>query len=454
MMILRLHRRWLYHSTDFTSANPKCHDKDPGLMLSLRDRMFGTPRVLEPGEETFRTGSSEGAHQWRVPRNARRQTPLAEPGRPSLRTEVVKTASRMAEIKPAWDALWARGGQSVFQSFGWIDAWWRSRRANDVSRLCIGLCWAGGELVAVMPFASRWHCGVRVLEWAAKDCSDYCDALVDPGFADGWRALGDGWAAVAASGGFDVTYLSHVRPDAMLCNMLGGQRRGVRLKPGHRSARSLQVQCDKPDGHSWFRSLSKKARNNHTRGLRIIGETGPVTVRVSEPSDNVDAVVERMIELKQQWLADTNQDNQILGDDARILHALITELGRQGALRLFSIHCGDLFVAGSVNILSGTRMQAFFAAYDPRFDRASPGTLVMVEYLMWAFDRKFSEVDFLCGEEDYKFRFANKQVDLGTYVGARTPVGRLALSISERLDQRRSAEAKVEIARPSRVAKA
>jgi len=423
-------------------------------MLFLRDRMFGMPRAPEPSEGALGTGPSEGVPQWHGSRNAWHQTSPAGSGRMILRTEVVKAASRMAEVKPAWDSLWTRGGQSVFQSFGWIDAWWRSSQANDVSQLCIGLCWAGGELVAVMPFATRWHHGVRVLEWAAKDCSDYCDALVDPGFADGWRALGDVWAAVAASGGFDATYLSHVRPDATLCKMLGGQQRGVRLKPGRRCARSLQVQSDKPDGHSWFRGLSKKARNNHARGLRIIGETGPVAVRASEPGDDIDAVVERMIELKQQWLVDTNQGNQILSDNARILRALIKELGRQGALRLFSIQCDDLLVAGSVNILSGTRMQAFFAAYDPRFDRASPGTLVMVEYLMWAFDRKFSEVDFLCGEEEYKFKFANKQVDLGSYVGARTPVGRLALAASEWLDQRRSTEAQVEIARPSRVAEA
>ena len=322
-----------------------------------------------------------------------------------------------------------------------------------MSRLCLGLCWADDELVAVMPFATRWHRGVRVLEWAAKDCSDYCDALIDPNFAESWRALGSIWAAVAASGGFDVAYLSHVRPDAALCKMLGG-RHGIRLQPGHRSARSLQVESGKPDGHSWFRSLSKKARNNHTRGMRIVGESGPVTVSVSEPGDAIDVVVERMIELKQQWLIDTNQSNQILSNGAVILRALISELVQQRALRVFSIYSGDVLVAGSVNVVSGSRMQAFFAAYDPRFDRASPGTLVMVEYLMWAFDRGIAEVDFLCGEEEYKFKFANKQVDLGSYVGARTLMGRLALSLGEWLEQRRGTNVRTELARPSRAVEA
>jgi len=372
----------------------------------------------------------------------------------SIRTEIVKTSARLAEIGSAWDALWRRGERSVFQSHGWIEAWWGSRQTHDRSRLCVGLCWSDDTLIAVMPFATRWHRGVRVLEWAAKDCSDYCDALVEPDLTEGWRALETVWTAVAASGGFDIVYLSHVRPDAALRLSFSGERQAVSLKPGHRLARSLQVCSDGPDGRSWFRGLSKKARNNHTRGLRIVGETGPVTVTVSEPGDGIAGIVERMIGLKQQWLAATGQANSILDNDARILRALIQELVRQRGARLFSIHCGEALVAGSVNIMAGTRMQAFFAAYDPRFDRASPGTLIMVEYLMWAFDRGIMEVDFLCGEEEYKFKFANRQIELGSYVGARTLLGKFALELGERLDRRRGGEAVAELTLPGRALEA
>jgi len=362
----------------------------------------------------------------------------------TMRVEIVRTPGRMAEVGPAWDALWRRGDQSIFQSHGWIDAWWSSKRASNLSRLCVGLCWVEDKLVVVMPFTTHWHRGVRVLEWAAKDCSDYCDAIVDPDRADGWRCLENVWAAVANSGHFDVAYLSHVRPDAVVSKMIDGWQKSVKLKHSQRSARSLQVRNDAADGHSWFRSLNKKARNNHTRGMRIVGETGPVAIRVSEPGDSIEAVLERMIELKQQWLVNTGQSNNILNDDALILRALVKELGRKQMLRLFSIHCGDTVVAGSLNIVTGTHMQAFFSAYDPQFDRASPGTLVMVEYLMWAFDKGMTEVDFLCGEEEYKFKFANAQVDLVSFVGARTLIGKLALAFSERLDRARKPEARTE----------
>ncbi|MDQ2804104.1 MAG: GNAT family N-acetyltransferase [Pseudomonadota bacterium] len=370
----------------------------------------------------------------------------------TLRTEIVKTPRRLAEIGPQWDALWERGERSVFQNHGWITAWWSSKGTSDTSILCVGLCWSADELVAVMPFVTRWHRGVRVLEWAAKDCSDYCDSIVDPGLADSRRALEDVWAAVAISGGFDVAYLSHMRPDAALSGLLEGERRRtVRLRPGHRADRSLQVRSYGVGGHDWFRGLNKKARNNHTRGKRILGETGAVTVAVYEAEDAIDAVLERMIDLKREWLVSTGQSNRILTENAVILRALVEELRRQRALRVFSICSGDALVAASLNIMAGTRMQAFFAAYDPQFDRASPGTLVMVEYLMWAFDHGITEVDFLCGEEEYKYKFANAQIDLASYVGARTLIGRAALAVGERLDRAHRPGVRAEMVQPGRV---
>ena len=372
----------------------------------------------------------------------------------SMQTEIVTSPDRLAEVGQAWDALWSRSSQSVFQSHGWIMAWFGSRRAGDQSRLRVGLCWADGQLLAAMPFITRRHRGVRVLEWAAKDCSDYCDAIVDPDPGTGWEALEKAWAAVVASTGFDVAYLSHVRPDAMVGTLFAGWSRSMRLKPGHRSARSLQVGGGGASGHNWFRALNKKARNNHTRGMRILGETGSVAVRVNEAGPAADAALERMIALKKDWLVSTGQKNEILDNDAFVLRALIKELARQKVLQVFSVHCGEAMVAGSLNIVDGTRMQAFFAAYDPAFDRASPGTLVMVEYLTWAFDHGIAEVDFLCGEEPYKFKFATAHTDLASYVGARTWIGSIALAVGERLDRARQPKTPGELASPGRLAEA
>lgn len=356
----------------------------------------------------------------------------------SLRTEIVDAPSRLAEVGAAWDTLWRRGDQSVFQSHGWISAWCSSRPASDQSRLCVGLGWLGADLVVVMPLATRRHRGVRVLEWAAKDCSDYCDALVDPGSAVAGRTLEQVWLAVVASGRFDLAYLSHLRPDAVFCSLLDRPHRSMGLKRGQRSARSLQVRNGGADGNAWLRSLGQDAQDQHVRGLRILTETGPVMVTASQPGDAIDVVLERVIALKRQYLTSRGQSNAMLIDDAAVLRALVKELDRQQALQLFSIHCGSLLVAALLNIATGARRQIFFAAHDPQFDRALPEMLVMVEYLIRSFNTAISEVDLLCVEDESEFGFANARVELASYVGARTLIGKLALGVGERLDRTRN----------------
>ena len=335
------------------------------------------------------------------------------------------------EVGPAWDVLWRRGDQSVFQSHGWIAAWWGSRPAGDDARLRVGVCWAGNDLVAALPFAMRRHRGVRVLEWAAKDCSDYCDALTGPERANGGPALEQIWAAVAAAGGFDLAYLSHVRPDAALHGVLDRHPQALPLRPSRRSARSRQVRCPL-DGRAWFQGLDAATQDSHVRGMRALAEMGPIRSELHGHGDDVDGLIDRMIALKRRLLAKSGQSYAILGNDAAAFHALVNELARQQALQVFTLHCGEHLAAGLVNIVTGTRVQVFFAAHDPQFEDTAPERLALVELTIKALATGTTEVDLLCVEAGSDYAFTNAQIDLASYVGAKTLIGRLALAAGER----------------------
>ena len=351
----------------------------------------------------------------------------------ALRTEVVATPARWAEVGPSWDALWRRCGRSVFQSHGWIGAWWNARPPSDPSRPRVALCWAGNRLATALPLATRRHRGVRVLEWAAKECSDYCDALVDA--KDGRAALQAAWDAVAAPGGFDLAYLSNVRPDAAFRGFVDGQRGPVRLRPGPRAARSLQVRSEGLDGRAWLRRVGGEA---HALRLRTLGEAGPVEMKAWGPGDAVEAPLQRMIALKRRCLADTGQGGGIVDGDAAVFHALARELARQEALRLFTVHCGGELAAALLMIADGAREQVFFFAHNPRFDRAEPEALALIECVARTFDRGVTEVDLLRVEDERRYGFANARLDLASFVGARTLAGRVALAVGERLDRARA----------------
>ncbi|TGV79543.1 GNAT family N-acetyltransferase, partial [Mesorhizobium sp. M2D.F.Ca.ET.145.01.1.1] len=107
---------------------------------------------------------------------------------------------RLAEIAPAWSALWQRAGGRGFQHPDWIAAWWRTTPHQERRALRIGLAWNGDRLDGVIALATFRRSGIRILEWAAKDHSDYGDALVAPDSDP--RAISRLWQHVFDQGGF------------------------------------------------------------------------------------------------------------------------------------------------------------------------------------------------------------------------------------------------------------
>lgn len=349
-------------------------------------------------------------------------------GGPGPRCEIVTSADRFRDLAAAWATLWRPADGSVFQSHAWISAWHGTLPPDSGQRLNVALAWRDGVLVGAMPLAIRRHRGLRVLEWAAKACSDYCDVLVAPGeHRDALaRQL---WEAVRNAGGFDLAYLSHIAPEAAASSLAAdGSGEAAPLCWGRRSETSLRVRtAGPPGGEAWFETLSKKARQNYRRGHKALAESGTATFRLLEPYEPLGPVLDRMVALKRDWLSRTGQSSALVADGAGILEALVGALARTGRLRVFVLECNGELVAGSVNFAEHGRLMAFFAAYDPAYERASPGMLIMVDYVKWAFDRGLGEIDFLCGAEEYKRRFCTAEVELRSAVAALTLAGHAAL---------------------------
>jgi CelD/BcsL family acetyltransferase involved in cellulose biosynthesis len=354
------------------------------------------------------------------------------------RTEIVTDAGRFAAIRPAWQRLWESTGGYIFQSHDWIGGWHSAIADRRDIKLQVALAWDGDHLRGVWPCAVHRRSGLRVLSWAAQLFSDYCDCLVDPaGEAD--SVIPSLWEAIARFGGFDLISLQQLRPDAR-CRLFLDQMAidGSRLQHGERNERCMRIDNLWPDGEAFFRSLNKKGRNNHTRGKRILAEIGgDVSFRSIEPDEDAGALLDEIIRLKQMWLRANDPHSPLLGPDAVVLRVVLDRALRSGLAKIFLLECGGKIAAASVNFVYDRRMEAYFTSYDATFDRASPGTILIVEYSRWSFDRGFRHVDFLRGEEAFKFRMANAETVLRSFSGARTLMGQVAVSGHRWLSRRR-----------------
>lgn len=351
----------------------------------------------------------------------------------TIKVEVVTEFARFAALRDAWQTLWQRAGISIFQNHAWIDGWLAGMQDRREMRLRIALAWDGDRLCGVMPCAIHRRSGLRILTWAAQLFSDYCDCLMDPAYPGSivFDAL---WEGLSCTGGFDLISLQQVRPDSQCRPFLGGER----LQPADRSERCMRIDNQWPNGEAFFRSLNKKGRNNHTRGKRILAELGgDVSFRVVDKDSDPAPLFDEIMRLKHAWLRANDPESSLLGGDCVVLRAILDHIWQSGMATIFILECAGKVAAASVNFVYQGRMEAYFTAYDAAFDRASPGTILIVEYAKWSFDRGLKHVDFLRGEEPFKFRLANNETLLTSFAGARTFVGQMAISGHRWLVRRR-----------------
>lgn len=348
----------------------------------------------------------------------------------SAQIEVVTTASRLATLGEAWQRLWQRSKGDIFQAHAWVMAAIGGPAAP--CRLRVSVAWKNGELIAVLPLQIRPRHLLRTLEWIGPEFSDYCDGLAVPEASA--VVLSDLWSAVRQLGGFDLIRLSQVRPDARVRRILnappgpaGGLAMGDKIIP------CLGIRNDGGNGEAWFRTLNKKGRNNFTRGRRILEELGgEVALTIHQSHESIGATLDQVLHLKRNWLLATKPASLFLGEAGNILRSALLAAAETGLLRLFLLTSGGTICAASINFVYPDRLQAYLTAYDPRFERASPGTILIIEYTKWAFDHGLDYVDFLRGDEPFKFRLGNTSVRLNDYAGAQTLLGHIALTLHGR----------------------
>jgi CelD/BcsL family acetyltransferase involved in cellulose biosynthesis len=333
--------------------------------------------------------------------------------------DIVTGPVEFARLEGDWNELWHRAQGAAFQSHSWIGAWLHGDPDAKKWQLHVAVARRDGQVAAILPLAIRRYHGVRVLEFAAQRFSDYCDGIGPPDL------LQELWSKVIKRGGFDVIRLRNVAPEAATSPAFASAP--LSLLTEAEDEISLRLRSVWPNGDAWLRTLNKKKRSNNARGRRMLAELGDVTIEHFHQAMPVD-VIRQLAELKRQWLRDAKAESALLDGGPGLLIALAESLAKVDRLYAFVIRCGGEVVAGAINATHGKRVWAYFSAYDPKFQRVSPGILLMTEYTRRALDDGFEEVDYLRGNETYKFEFATMHARLSRFTGAATLLGRLALA--------------------------
>jgi CelD/BcsL family acetyltransferase involved in cellulose biosynthesis len=312
----------------------------------------------------------------------------------------------LAGLASEWNALLARSATQVpFLRHEAASVWWSTLGGGEwpAGRLWLGTGRdARGALIAIWPLfrPEGPSADGRLHLIGSFEISDYLDAIVPAERSDeACTALLDALEAQGEVRGLDLYNLPEASPTLASVQAIAPGRgwtiQRERLSP-------CPVVSLEGGWEAYLARLDKKQRHELRRKLRrAADQPQPVELRIVSPSDDVDTQMESFLTLMAYG-----------GDKARFLQpamrrqftALTREAFRCGCLNLAFLDVGGNPAAAYWSFDYRNRLWVYNSGLNPAYASLSPGWVLLGRLIQWAIEAGRTEVDFLRGEEGYKFR--------------------------------------------------
>ena len=319
--------------------------------------------------------------------------------------EAVRSGDALEALRPAWRHLHRRCPDATpFQSPEWLIPWWHGFGDGNLSTWTAS---CDDELVAVAPLYI-WTSPERgrMLLLLGAGTSDYLEALCLPAHRTSFAtALLD----VLRDEPWDVCELAQLREGSPL--LLGA------VPTTLRDTRAPDEPCAvlrfAPDA-SLEACIPKRMQQNLRYYRRRAERLGVVEAREAAAAD-AHSSFDRLVSLHGLRWSDRGAPGVLADERVLAAHrAAVPELAHAGLLRLYELLI-DGRVAASLYALADARPHGsvyyYLGGFDPAFQAASPGTLVIAHAIAQAHGSGAAAFDFLRGRESYKYLWGARDED-------------------------------------------
>jgi CelD/BcsL family acetyltransferase involved in cellulose biosynthesis len=336
-----------------------------------------------------------------------------------------------------WDRLAAANPWATpFASWAFHRAWWDAygENAHDETLVVCAEGASGDEPVAIVPLMHRHeveptdaatrttmrhadHGGLTTVPPTAKAIlfgasyhADYATILAAPASLPAVSRAVAEYVASPVSGGWDVVDLRRLRCQDPTGTQLAAAFDATAAADGWTLAVEREDVCPVvtfPDGvdiEGFLATLGKKERHEIRRKVRRAEAAGELRLI---DSDDPGADLELFIELHQKRWGDRGLFPKTRGgEQSRVMVRRLLELfGTHGPLRLTILKVGDRPIATGLHFETPTDLLYYNAGIDPDARELSPGVLMIYAYVRRALERGIRRMDFLRGDESYKYEW-------------------------------------------------
>jgi CelD/BcsL family acetyltransferase involved in cellulose biosynthesis len=312
-------------------------------------------------------------------------------------------------LEGEWNALLDNSPCHVpFTRYEYLETWWQTRGGGEWpadTRLVLVLARREGKLAGVAPlFHATDHQGRPALLFVGSiEVSDYLDLLCPvedlPEFCRGLLQYLPG-AGLPAWESLELYNLIESSPTLPALEQaaasLGWKFQSGRLQ--HSPLISLPG-----DWETYLAGIDKKQRHEIRRKLRR-AEESPVPVDWYIHSDPA-ALDSAMDDFMQLMARDPEKAAFLTPMMKEFMHQVTRCAFEKDCLNLAFLQVGGEKAAGYLSFQYLNRLWVYNSGLDPAFREHSPGWVLLANLIQWAIANNFSELDFMRGDEDYKYRF-------------------------------------------------
>jgi CelD/BcsL family acetyltransferase involved in cellulose biosynthesis len=307
------------------------------------------------------------------------------------------TTAEWDSLASAWSALQAHAcpPAGAFATPQFQSAWWGAFAGE--AQIDLQAVHDGPDLIGVLPLMRR---DGRVSLIGHPDVCDYMDLLAVPQReADVLSAFLDHLDAIAAT-------------DVDLPGLPQGSC-SLALLPDAAGARGWQVHAEAEavcpviqlatDWDGYLDAIKTRHRREVRRKMRNLLDGG---AKVSlEALDDTDAIIDALPRFLDLMASSRGDKAAFLTEQmSAFFHAIVSCMGPSGLLRLYFFHVDGKRVAAVLCFLADGELQMYNSGYAPEFKELSVGLASKVFIVRDAIERGLQRVNFLRGDEAYKFQ--------------------------------------------------
>jgi CelD/BcsL family acetyltransferase involved in cellulose biosynthesis len=315
-----------------------------------------------------------------------------------ISAEIIDDFGALESLEPEWWDLWRRcPGALPFQAPAWLMPWWRHFAPGSLFVLAAR---NSGRLVGLAPaYIEDGALGRRILPLGIS-LSDHLDILVDPDCAEPAMASLVS-AALSRSGDWDIWELENLLPDAV----------ALRLRLPHGCVDQVVAQTACPvlalsRGQDGAPPPLPRAKRRHLNlACNRAARRGAVVIERAGATSVIPAL-EHLFRLHGKRWESRGGAGVLAPEPVQAFQRdAVPRLQASGLLRVYLLRIADQVVAAHYELVHGRRVYVYLTGLDPDYEYESPSTILMAHAIEQAIGDGFSEIDFLRGQEPYKYEW-------------------------------------------------